>query len=301
LATSLQGLAIRSTLTQVAAELQAAGAGSVPATYPLPTAGLDTAGVQRILTDTALFGYEMLRLATPRRTYTLGDLEASLRIGLLRGERLRAAVSAGVRLPTGQPADSRHVFNLGTGDHQLDLEGGVEFAWEPGALGLSGTAIYTHQFADHLEMRWATPERPIAPIAYLYPTDRKLGDVFRVAAFPSLRLSEGFRVFGSVYYYHKGADSYSLPANVDPVPGTPAAADVARGSGGQALSLGWGIAYRAARPQRDTTGTKTAMPVEAGLSYQATYSGSGGLVPQSTMLNLYLRIFYRLWGKAGGG
>jgi hypothetical protein len=192
------------------------------------------------------------------------------------------------------------VFNLGTGDQQLDLEGGVEFAWEPGALGLSGTAIYTHQLADQLEMRWATPERPIAPIAYLYTTDRKLGDVFRVAAFPSLRLSEGFQVFGSMYYYHKGADSYSLPASVDPVPGTPAAAELARGSGGQALSFGWGIAYRNARPQRDTTGTKTAMPVEAGLSYQATYSGTGGLVPQSTMLNLYLRIFYRLWGKAGG-
>jgi hypothetical protein len=299
LATSAQGSEIRSTLAQLAAELQAAGAGLVPTTYPLPTGGLDTAGVQRIVTDTAL-GYEMLRLATPRRTYTFGDLEASLRIGLLRGERLRVALTALARLPTGQPADSRHVFNLGTGDQQLDLEGGVEFAWEPGALGLSGTAIYTHQLADQLEMRWATPERPIAPIAYLYTTDRKLGDVFRVAAFPSLRLSEGFQVFGSMYYYHKGADSYSLPASVDPVPGTPAAAELARGSGGQALSFGWGIAYRNARPQRDTTGTKTAMPVEAGLSYQATYSGTGGLVPQSTMLNLYLRIFYRLWGKAGG-
>jgi hypothetical protein len=87
---------------------------------------------------------------------------------------------------------------------------------------------------------------------------------------------------------------------VSPAPGTPAAADLALGSGGQVLSLGWGIAYRATRPQRDTTGTKTAMPVEAGLSYQATYAGSGGLVPQSTMLNLYLRVFYRLWGKAGG-
>jgi hypothetical protein len=299
LVTSAAGLAIRNSLTQVASQLSAAGAGAVPTTYTLPIAALDTSGVQSIVTDSA-FGYDLLRLATPRRTYTLGDMEAALRIGLLRGERLRVALTALARLPTGQRADPIHAFNLGTGDHQLDLEGGLEFAWEPGVLGLSGTAIYTHQFADQLEMRWATAERPIAPIAYLYPTDRKLGDVFRAAAYPSLRLSEGFRVFGSVYYYRKGADSYSLPANGDPVPGTPAAADVARGSGGQALSLGWGIAYRNARPQRDTTGTRTALPVEAGLSYQAAYSGSDGLVPQSTVLNLYLRIFYRLWGKAGG-
>lgn len=299
LGTSSAGVAIRNQITQVASQLQAAGAGVVPTTYSLPAAGLDTAGVQAIVTD-SLFGYDLLRLATPRRTYTLGDMEASLRIGLLRGERLRLALTALARLPTGQRAVPGHAFNLGTGDHQLDLEGGVELAWQPGALGLSGTAIYTRQVADRLEMRWATPERPLAPAAYLYLTNRQLGDVFRAAAFPSLRLSEGFLVYGSLYYYHKGADSYSLAATVTPAPGTPSPADVARGSGGQALSIGGGIAYRATRPQRDTTGTLTAMPVEAGLSYQAAYSGSGGLVPQSTMLNLYLRIFYRLWGKAGG-
>lgn len=296
---STAGSALLSRLNGLASQLLAAGAGVVPTTFTLPATGLDTAGLQAIITDSA-YGYDMLRLATPRRTYTFGDLEAFLRIGLLQRARLRAVLTAGARLPTGQLADSRHPFNLGTGDHQLDLEGGVEFAWEPGILGLSGTAIYTHQLADRIEMRWATPERPIAPKAYLYPTDRKLGDVLRAAAYPSLRLTEGFLVYGSVYYYHKAADSYSLPATVDPLPGTPAAADVARGSGGQALSIGGGIAYRNIRPQRDTTGAKTALPVEAGLSYQAAYSGSGGLVPQSTMLNLYLRIFYRLWGKAGG-
>lgn len=296
---SIAGTTLLSRLTSLATQLLAAGAGSVPTTFSLPASPLDTAGLQAIMTDSA-FGYDLLRLATPRRTYTFGDVEASLRIGLLQRERLRAVLTAGVRLPTGQRADPRHLFNLGTGDHQLDVEGGVELAWEPGALGLSGTVVYTHQFSDQLPMRWAPPEQPIAPIAYLYTTDRQLGDVFRAAAYPSLRLSEGFRVYGSVYYYHKAADSYSLPAAVTPVPGTPTAQDVARGSGGQALSIGGGIAYRNTRPQRDTTGTKTALPVEAGLSYQAAYSGSGGLVPQSTMLNLYLRVFYRLWGKAGG-
>ena len=191
------------------------------------------------------------------------------------------------------------MFNLGTGDKQLDVSGGVELAWDPGRLALSGTAIYTRQFADQLSWRWAPPERPIAPAAYQYLTDRRLGSVFQAAIYPSLKLSEGFRVYGSAYYWRKSADSYSLPAGVDPVPGTPAPEDVARGSGGRSLSLGGGIAYRATRPQRDTTGTRTALPVEAGLSYQAAFSGSGGLVPKSTVLHLYLRFHARLFGRLG--
>ncbi len=296
LATSAAGLAIRGEIKAVAESLAALGASFVTDTLPLPTSPLDTAGVQAIVTHQE-FGYDLRPLATMRRTYTIGDVEAFLRLGLLRGNHLRAVLTTGVRLPSGQRPYPVHVFNLGTGDRQVDVEGGLEFAWEPGSLGFSGTALYTHQFADQLSMRWAPAERPIAPAAYEYLTDRKLGDVFRAAVYPSLTLSEGFRVYGSVYYFHKAADSYSLPATVDPLPGTPAAADMARGSGGQSLSIGGGIAYRATRPQRDTTGTRTALPVEAGLSYQAAYSGSGGLVPKSTMLNLYLRFYYRLWGN----
>ncbi|MBI2072052.1 MAG: hypothetical protein HYT81_03260 [Gemmatimonadetes bacterium] len=294
LASSAAGLALRAEIKAVADSLAALGAGTVSATLPLPAARLDSADLQTVVTD-PVFGYDLLPLATPKRIYRLGDVEVFLRIGLLRGSRLRAVLTTGVRLPTGYRQHPTHLFNLGTGDQQLDLEGGAEFAWEPGRLGLSGTAMYTHQFADQLSMRWASPERPMALAAYEYLTDRQLGDVFRAAVYPSLRLSEGFQVYGSAYYFHKAADSYALPATGDPLPGTPAPEDVARGSGGQSWSLGAGIAYRATRPQRDTTGTLTALPVEAGLSYQAAFSGSGGLVPKSTMLHLYLRFHAKLF------
>ncbi len=296
LASSSAGTAIRQAISMVAAKLASFGAGTInPAFLVLPGSQLDTAGIQTIVTDSA-FGYDYrLPLATPKRVYRLGDIEAFVRIGLLRGSRLRAVLTTGVRLPTGYRQQPYHVFNLGTGDKQLDLEGGVEVAWEPGRLGLSGTAIYTRQFADQLPLRWAPPERPIALAAYQYLTDRQLGSVFQAAIYPSLTLSEGFRVYGFAYYYHKTADSYSLPTSVTPVPGTPAAQDIARGSGGQSLSLGGGIAYRATRPQRDTTGTRTALPVEAGMSYQAAFSGSGGLVPKSTVLHLYLRFHAKLF------
>lgn len=300
LASSATGQAIRDAIAAVAAALAGFGAGPVNSTLmALPSAQLDTVAIQTIVTDTTAFGYELLRLATPKRIYTLGDVEAVLRVGLLRGDRFRVVLTTGVRFPTGYRQQPTHAFNLGTGDKQLDLEGGVEFAWEPGPLGISGTAIYTRQLADQLSMRWAPPERPIASAAYELLTDRQLGDAFRVAIYPSLRLNEGFRVYGSAYYFHKAADAYALPGGVTPPPGTPAAADLARGSGGQSLSLGGGIAYRATRPQRDTTGTRSALPVEAGMSYQAAFSGSGGLVPKSTVLHLYLRFHARLFGRVG--
>lgn len=295
LASSPAGDAILREIGAVSSQLNTLGAASFTASFPLPGTQLDSAAIETIVRSQNEFGYNLFRLATPQRTYTLGDIEAFLRIGVLRGNRLRTVVTLGARLPTGQRQDQRHVFNLGTGDKQLDLEGGVEVAWESGRIGLSGTAIYTRQFADQLELRWAPPERPIAPAAYQYLTDRQLGSVFRAAVYPSLTLSEGFRVYGSAYYYHKNADSYSLPGSVTPVPGTPAAEAVARGSGSQSLSLGGGIAYRATRPQRDTTGTLTALPVEAGLTYQAAFSGSAGLVPKSTVLHLYLRFHAKLF------
>lgn len=296
LASSAAGLEIQRQLAAVVDSLALAGAGTVDSTFPLPTTALDTAGVQTIITDTG-FGYELPPLATAKRIYRLGDMEATLRAGLLQGERFRTVVTAGVRLPTGTTAQSLvHAFTLGTGDHQLDVHAGLELAWEPGRLGLSGTAVYTRQFAHQIDMRWAPATQPVAPAAFAYLTRLKLGDVFQAAVYPSLTLSPGIRVYGSAYYYHKGLDNYSLAAGVNPAPGSPTPAEMASGSGAQALMLGGGIAYRAVSVQRDST-TAPSLPVEAGLSYQTTFSGSGGLVPKSTMLNLYLRFYARLWGK----
>jgi hypothetical protein len=85
---------------------------------------------------------------------------------------------------------------------------------------------------------------------------------------------------------------------VDPLPTTPSPEELARGTAGQSLSLGGGIAYRAVRVRRDSVVTEIGLPVEAGLSYQTTFSGSGGLVPKSTVLHLYLRLSYRLFGTS---
>jgi hypothetical protein len=292
LASSAAGLKIQAAIAAVESGFASFSVQPPTGTLPLPATMLGTTDVGTTILQNGEFGYGLLPLSTVRIS-GLGDVEARLRVGLLGGDRFRLVLTGGARLPTGFNRSPLHVFDLGTGDRQLDLEGGLEFAFEPGRVDLSGQALYTRQFADQVVMRWAPPERPIALITDQLLTDRKLGNVFRVAVYPSLVLSEGFRVYGSAYYWHKAADTYS-PAN-GPPPTTASPADVARGTGGQSLSLGGGIAYRAARAQRDTTGAPTGLPVEAGLSYQAAFSGSGGLVPKSTMLNLYLRFYHRLW------
>ena len=59
----------------------------------------------------------------------------------------------------------------------------------------------------------------------------------------------------------------------------------------RALSFGAGIAYRA-----DMTSTGRTLPIEAGLNYRSAFSGSGGQTPKASSMQLYLRLFYRLFG-----
>ncbi len=295
LASSPAGQLLQAMLASLAAQLQSFGVGPVTATLALPTVPLRQADLTTILTAQE-FGYGLSPLATVRWS-RLGDAEAFVRWGALQGDRVRAVLTGTVRLPTGTRDSPQHAFDLGTGDRQTDLEGGLEFAVQPGRLGVSGTVLYTYQLADRLAMRWTAPERPVQLAALEYPTERHLGSVFRAALYPSLTLSEGFRVYASAYYWRKAQDRYSLAPGVDPLPITPSPDEVARGTAGRSLSLGGGIAYRAVRVRRDSVATETGLPVEAGLSYQVAFSGSDGLVPKSTMLQLYLRLAHRLFGK----
>jgi hypothetical protein len=117
---------------------------------------------------------------------------------------------------------------------------------------------------------------------------RNLGDVIQLSAYPTIRLSNVFRVFGSVHYYRKGQDTFTYPG---PSPdGAPALSPLEVETEMRALSYGGGIAYRADR----TTGR--ALPIEAGLNYRVAFSGSGGQTPKTSSMNLYLRLFFRAFG-----
>lgn len=288
-ASSAAGLRIAAEIADVRADLQTFGVSTAIGTLPLPTKRMSADDVDSLLGDTA-YGYALLPLETVR-IYEFGDAEVGLRLGLLRGDRLRTTLHAGVRLPTGTRKSNLHVFDAGSGDRQMDIEVGLDAAVESARVGLAVTARYTLQLADQLTARLTPPERPIAPTAWELPYERDLGDVIQLAAYPSLRLSESFRAYGSVYFFRKGADSYAGGLTVpDPLGGP--SVDLSRGTAHRALSYGGGVYYRADRAH----GGGQMLPIEAGLSYQAAFSGSAR-TPKSTMLNLYLRLCYRVFGR----
>ncbi|GBD33035.1 hypothetical protein HRbin33_02013 [bacterium HR33] len=293
LASSPAGQAILQEIAQVSALLQSFGAPAITGTYPLPTAPWRTEDFTKTL-QAAAYGYELLPLRTVELS-RLGDVEAGFTVGLLRGERLRASAGATLRLPTGTNQSPSHAFDLGTGDGQTDIEIGIDAAAESSRLALAFSARRIWQLPDRVTMRWATAEQPIAPLAFLLDTERDLGDVVQLSVHPGIRLNEAIRAYASAYYFRKGEDSFSLPGGQTPpaVLGAspPTAERMSRATAWRALYLGGGIYYR---QDRRANGTRT-LPIEAGLSYQAAFSGTER-TPKSTMLHLYLRLYYRLWG-----
>ncbi len=105
--------------------------------------------------------------------------------------------------------------------------------------------------------------------------------MIQLRVYPSLRLNPAFRVYGSAVYFRKGRDRFSDGSGQSVEP-------LERKTKMEALSFGGGIAYRSARTPEDPR-----LPIEAGLTYRSTFSGSGGLTPKANDLVLYLRLFYQ--------
>jgi hypothetical protein len=287
LATSAAGVALTSEVSAVIAELQTLAGISFSGTLSLPQDSLSTENVNQIFSSPAL-GYDADPLGFVRATH-LGDAELGVRYGLIQRPAARIAAVATVRFPTGQHDRADNYVDLGQGDKQWDVVAGIEAAFDPGSVvGLSLGASYTLQLPHTLTRRISSPDSLLVPASAAAVVQRNLGDEIRVRVYPSLRLNPAFRVYGSATYFRKGHDSFSDGSGqaVEPLE---------RETKMEAFSFGGGIAYRTA-PSADGSG----LPIEAGLTYRSTFSGSGGLTPKANDLALYLRLFYRLWNQGGG-
>ncbi|UCF40542.1 MAG: hypothetical protein JSW43_12570 [Gemmatimonadota bacterium] len=290
---SAAGLAIVSAIQATSAELESLGASAVAATLPLPGARLSADDVNAMLTGATL-GYDAFPLEFSKYHLKLGDAEVGLRWGAVQRPGLRAVLRGVVRLPTGQRDLANHFLDIGTGDRQIDVVLGAEGAWEPGSvLALNAEASYTVQLSDNLPRRITPHDRPIAIQATEQIVGRNLGDELRLGVYPAIRLSRAFRAYGSVFYYRKGSDGFSLDAGFTVPPGQiqTEVSDLAYQTAMTRVSVGGGIYYRSTEG-RD--GPK--LPIEAGIDYRAAFSGSGGQTPKTTSLYLYLRLYWRLWG-----
>ncbi|MBI3981560.1 MAG: hypothetical protein HY337_01520 [Gemmatimonadetes bacterium] len=283
LGTSAAGTAVRAEVTAVIAQLQSLGLGPFTGSLALPGKTLTATDFQTLLGAPA-FGYDLRPIETTDIS-RIGDTEVGLRFGLIQRPAVRLVLHAAARLPTASRDSIDHVVDLGTGDRQLDAELGLEASLEGEALGLSAGAVFTRQFADNLTLR-PLAARPLMPATFNGPYRRDLGDVVQLSAYPSIRLNPAFRVYALAHYYRKSGDTYEYAG-----PQTPEVPATTQTEAASALNLGGGIHYRAERAGAE----EVRLPVEAGLSYQAAYRGEAGTTPKSTMLNLYLRLYYQIF------
>ncbi|MFQ5703681.1 MAG: hypothetical protein ACE5HT_06640 [Gemmatimonadales bacterium] len=281
---SIAGRALTSAIQGISAELQGVGVSGLTGTLPLPSARLSADDVQAVLTTPA-FGYNAFPIEFAKTTQRLGDLEVGARWGLVSRPSLRAVVSGIVRLPTGLRDSPSHFLDIGTGDKQTDIELGMEAAFEPGSVvGLALAASYNLQLSDNLTRRITPINQPIALASTEQIVSRNLGDEFRFRAFPTLRLNPAFRAFAVVDYYRKSKDTFSLGG------GSGFDASVLDSPSMRRVSVGAGIHYRSIGRAKDK------LPIEAGLRYLAAFNGSGGFTPKTAGMNLYLRLFYHVFG-----
>jgi hypothetical protein len=296
LSSSTAGQSILGVIQATSTELQSFGASGLTTTLPLPGARLSSDDVNAMFINPAL-GYDAFPLEFVKYHLKLGDAEVGLRWGAVQRPGLRAVLIGIVRLPTGQRDLANNFVDLGTGDRQPDVVLGAEGSWEPGSvLAVNAEASYTLQLGDNLPRRITPHDRPLAILATQQNVARNLGDELRLGLYPALRLSQAFRVYGSVYYYRKGTDGFSLDGGFTVPPGQiqTDVSDLEFETSMSRVSVGAGIYYRATQG-RD--GPK--LPIEAGIDYRSAFSGSGGQTPKSTSVTLYLRLYWRLWG--GGG
>ncbi len=296
LAGSPAGQAIVAAIDAIAADLVAFGAGAPTVTLPLPTEQIGGDDINTVLTSDG-FGYDAFPLAFAKLSNALGDAEVGLRWGLIQAPRARATLITKVRLPTGKLDSPAHFTDLGAGDKQTDVIGGLELALEPGsAVALAVSASYTLQLSQQLQRRITVPERPIALAAAQTLVRRDLGDVVQLAAYPSLRLNKAFRVYLSGNYFKKFQDKITMPGGAAAPTGFPGAEPVEaleQETEMEMLSLGGGIYFRMTEDQAG----RPRLPIEAGIDYRTAFDGKGGLTPNPTRLNFYLRLYYGLWWK----
>lgn len=287
LAGSPTGAALTSEIESIIIELQGFGTTPITARFPLPTQELGSGDIDNLLNNRE-FGYQARSISFIRGT-SFGDIEVGARIGLIQQPTVRAVIDATVRLPTGRNDLPDHFVDLGTGDRQTDIVLGAQMALDPGSvMGLVVSGYYNLQLPHQLVRRVAAPNMPIVPFVNQVLVERNLGDEITLNAFPTIRLNPSFTVYAVGTYYRKQADQFAAGTGVSP-DDVPNEFDLLeQETRMESLAFGGGITFRSEYdPETDR------MPIEAGLSYRSTFSGSGGMTPKGNDLNLYLRLYWR--------
>ncbi|HKP28680.1 MAG TPA: hypothetical protein VJU15_04735, partial [Gemmatimonadales bacterium] len=228
---------------------------------------------------------------------SLGDVEIGVAyaifdqlstMGVKRGFRL--AAQGLVRLPTSQLDNTGRFFDVGTGDHQPDVEGTIVGDGLFGAFGARALAGYTLQLAGTGNERISPPENPIAYANTLASVSRTPGNVLTLGVAPFFRLAETFAVTGGLTWRKKASDQVTLFGDQEEIPGAPPSL-LELETDGTWSTASLGLSYSAPLMTKDG---KSKAPMDAGLIWESVIGSSGSLRVPATG---GVRFWFRLYGK----
>ncbi len=227
---------------------------------------------------------------TPRRLrFFTGDIELASTYRLLAGRDHATAATLLVRLPTGHLDSPNDLFDVGTGDHQIDLEG--RLTQELTLLGrfwLNVSLRGGRQLPGERERRVGPAEQLFLPLGALARLRWDPGDYAVVDVAPMFRFSRTFAAGLTGGYYTQGRDRYTFLSAQDSTAlaallGGPVSAGVLdAGTAQRHARLGFAMSY--VGPQ-----------LEGGFSVERTVSGAGGPVPVATVFRIVMRQSIQLF------
>ena len=286
------------------------GNSSISGTGPLAAqAPLTIGDVQRVLTDSA-FGVRAQPLATTI-TRGVGDIDIGLKLNLFdtfgrstaarltpKGLNWRQSIGAVYRLGTGKLDAPDNFTDLGTGDHQNDVEMRSYTDILYGAhFWVSLVARYNMQLADTRVIRITdAPNRELAAAYRQQTVTRDLGDVIDLEISPRWVLNDYLAVAGHYYYRRKFSDRYTGTFNVSNLAGQSVMLDASTlnlETEAREHRFGGGISYSTLAAYEKG---KARLPLEVTLFHYETTAGSGGNTPKLATDQVQLRFYTRLFG-----
>jgi len=220
----------------------------------------------------------------------IGDIEVGGWFQIADGARLRSQLGLMVRLPTGTIDSPDNFIDIGTGDHQTDVEVALRndlvlsrYLW----LHVGG--LYGVQLADQLTRRVAPWYLPLAPASSRATVTRDLGDYFAVDLVPNLQLDDAIGFGIGWHYFHQGATTYQYVNAADQAQIGSAADVLGQATSVSRMRVGAGVTFSTL--ERYVRG-HARLPYRITWSYNATFWGEGGQVPKAGVMSVKIEAYF---------
>jgi hypothetical protein len=266
--------------------------------------------IQRLFTD-PIFGISAQPLATTVDR-GIGDIDVTVKLKLIdtfggdvrnsftpRGFNWRQSIGGVYRLGTGTLDAPDNFTDLGTGQHQKDIElrSFTDLLFGP-HFWISAVARYNMQMADERVMRITDSPDQTLPAAYRQQTvKRDIGDQFDIGVYPRWTINDYVGLTAQYYYRRKFSDAYGGTFTVTNLTGQPVtinAATLGLETEAREHRVGAGVTYSTvAAFERG----QSPFPLEVSYMHLQTTLGSGGAVPKLIMDQVQVRVYGRLFGR----